>query len=406
MRSASFAILLFALAGPLAAADKPFFFQKGDKVVFLGDSITEQYQYSTDIELYLTTRFPDWNLTFLNAGIGGDTANGGSGRFKTHILDEKPTAVTINFGMNDFGYTKFDPARNKTYVEKTNAMLDAAKKAGVRVALISPNVVDFRKGENRAVQAEGQKQFYAPLKDIAEKHGVPFADQYAFTRTVLEKLVADKADKVQPFPDAVHTSPSGGLLMAYAILTGLNAPAVVGDATVDAAASKAEGDRSKIADLTVGSDAVSFTRTDEAIPMPVLKEWESIIPYLDDLKGLNYYGLKVKGLPKGVWELLIDGKAVAKYDAEKLAGGVNLGLLSTGPIFDQGKKAFDEINAKNAAVKKRFFDVVRYNPPAPSGSPRRSRSGRPRNLRSGKISSTLSRPTSTNSSSRPPTNSS
>ena len=60
-------------AAPLAAAEPDsFFFKKGDRVVFLGDSITEQYQYSSDIELYLTTRFPKWNLVFVNAGIGGD----------------------------------------------------------------------------------------------------------------------------------------------------------------------------------------------------------------------------------------------------------------------------------------------------------------------------------------------
>ena len=56
-------LLLFA--APAVAEDK-FFFQKGDRIVFLGDSITEQYQYSNDIELYLTTRFPEWKLFFLN----------------------------------------------------------------------------------------------------------------------------------------------------------------------------------------------------------------------------------------------------------------------------------------------------------------------------------------------------
>src|SRR5438874_12983582 len=85
-----------------------FFFHKGDRVVFLGDSITEQYQYSTDIELYLTTRFPKWNLVFLNAGIGGDRAVGGARRFKNHVLAEKPTAVTTDFGMNDGGYGGFN----------------------------------------------------------------------------------------------------------------------------------------------------------------------------------------------------------------------------------------------------------------------------------------------------------
>ena len=84
-----FSLDVLVVSVPAFAADKPFFFQKGDRIVFLGDSITEQYQYSTDIELYLTTRFPKWNMLFLNAGIGGDTAQGGNGRFAAHVLAEK-----------------------------------------------------------------------------------------------------------------------------------------------------------------------------------------------------------------------------------------------------------------------------------------------------------------------------
>src|SRR5437763_1753239 len=126
-------------AAPAAEEAKDFFFKPNDRIVFLGDSITAQYQYSTYIELYLTTRMPKGNFTFLNAGIGGDTAGGGANRFQNHVLNEKPTAVTINFGMNDGGYGAFNPAANKTFVEKTAAMLDMANKAGVRVALLSPN---------------------------------------------------------------------------------------------------------------------------------------------------------------------------------------------------------------------------------------------------------------------------
>ncbi len=53
------------------------------------------------------------NLTFINAGISGDTANGGAGRFKTHVLDESPPPSPINFGMNDGGYGKFNPAATR-----------------------------------------------------------------------------------------------------------------------------------------------------------------------------------------------------------------------------------------------------------------------------------------------------
>lgn len=356
-------VLLLALAAPAPAAERPFFFQKGDRVLFLGDSITEQYQYSSDIELYLTTRFPNWDLTFLNAGIGGDTANGGAGRFKAHVLDEKPTAITINFGMNDAGYGKFDPARNKVYVEKTAAMLDMAKQAGVRVGLVSPNAVDRRGRPNFVTYVETQKQFYAPLKGLAEQYGASFVDQYAVTRAALERMEQDKADKVVPFGDGFHTSSPGGLLMAHAILTGLGAPARVSDAVIDTGAKTAQGERCKIDGLSVGVNDVSFTRTDEAIPMPVQKDWVTLLPYVNDLKDLNYYGLTVKGLPKGRYVVSIDGAEVAKASEDELAKGVNLGNATAGPVHAQGQKVLEAINAKNQIVHQRFRGVVMFQIP-------------------------------------------
>jgi lysophospholipase L1-like esterase len=324
--------------------------------VFLGDSITEQYQYSTYIELYLTTRFPDWKIFFLNAGIGGDTANGGANRFQRHVLDEKPTAVTIDFGMNDGGYGAFNEQKNAVYVKKTNEMLEAAKKAGVRVALISPNAVDWRKKENLKVYLETQKQFYAPLKEIAQAHGAPFVDQYAVTRAVLEKLVSEDAKAVQPFPDGVHTSAAGGLLMAHTILTGLNAPAKVSDVVIEG--SKANAERCKIDKLEAADDRVAFARTDEAVPLPIQKDWLAILPYVNELKDFNWYGLTIKGLKPGTWTVSVDGKEVGKFSHEQLAAGVNLGNVMTGPVYDHAQKIFAAVNDKNGINKKRFRGTI------------------------------------------------
>jgi lysophospholipase L1-like esterase len=359
-RVLSLALAVFAT--PLFAADPPFFFQKNDRIVFLGDSITEQYQYSTYVEMYLTTRFPDWNLTFLNAGIGGDTAVGGAGRFQAHVLDEKPTAVTINFGMNDAGYGKFDPGRQKVYAEKTAAMLAMAKKAGVRVALMSPNAVDRRRNPNFRLYVETQKDFYAPLKGLAEEHGAAFVDQYAVTRAAVEKMEADKADTVVPYPDGFHTGPPGGLLMAHAILTGLGAPAKVSAVTIDVAAKTAEAEKCKVENLTVTADAVAFDRSDEALPMPVLREWLSILPYVNGLKDLNDYGLRVKGLTKGIWGVSIGGVEVAKASADELEKGVSLGMAA-GPVYDQGVKVFQAIQAKNVMLHRRFREVLMFQVP-------------------------------------------
>ena len=360
------------LSTPLVAADdaKDFFFHKGDRIVFLGDSITEQYQYSTDIELYLTTRFPNSGMTFINAGIGGDTATGGAHRFAEHVLAEKPTALTIDFGMNDGGYGGFNPGSAKNYRDKTEDMLKAAKKAGVRVALISPNAVEVRVRPNLKTYLETQQKFYASLKELAEQYNLPFVDQYAVTRKALEKIEADNAN-VHPFPDGVHTNGPGGVLMAHTILTGLKAPAVVSDVEIDAATQKVKPTDCTIEELTVASDSLTFQRKDKALPMPILQDlkkdkedWRPILPYVNELKDLNYYGLKVKGLKGGKYVLNIDDKKVGEYTAEELGQGVNLGNLGVGPLFEQGKEVFRLINAKNDdVVHKRFRQVVMVPPP-------------------------------------------
>lgn len=359
-------------APPIQAADpkpadgdgKEFFFKANDRIVFLGDSITEQYQYSTYIELYLTTRMPKGNFTFINAGIGGDTANGGAGRFQSHVLNEKPTAVTINFGMNDGGYGAFNANANKVFVEKTTAMLEMANKAGVRVALLSPNAVDRRVKTNGKQYVETQKQFYAPLKELAEKHKVSFVDQYAITRAATDKMEADdpEAKKAKPYGDGFHTSPPGAMLMAHAILTGLHAPAVVSDVVIENGKATTTG--CKVTDLGgfPNASGVMFTRTDDALPMPVQPDWLPMLPYTNELKDLNYYGLTVKGLKDGNYTITIDGKEVGTVTAKHLAAGVNLGIVTKGPVWEQGNKVLQAINAKNNLVAQRF-GVIRYNAP-------------------------------------------
>lgn len=360
LRTALAACLLLAVAAPLNAAEEPFFFKEGDRVLFLGDSITEQYQYSTYLELYLTTRFPEGKMSFLNAGIGGDTANGGANRFATHVLAEKPTAITINFGMNDGGYGTFNENANKTYVARTTDMLTAAKNAGVRVALVSPNAVDKRVQERFKVYLDTQKQFYAPLKGLAEANGAAFVDQYAVTRSALEKMEADDpmAKTAKPFGDGFHTSSPGGLLMAHAILTGLRAPALVSRADIDAAAGTGKGENCEIAKVEKTTGGVRFERLDKALPMPVQTDWVSMLPYTNKLADLNAYVLKVGGLKAGKYALEIDGMACGEYDADALAKGVDLGTLTTGPVHAQGQKVLTAINAKNKEVHGRFRGVV------------------------------------------------
>ena len=93
------AVLVFVSAAS-ARADE-FFFRDGDVVVMIGDSITEQHLYSNYVEMWTVTRHPNWKLTFRNVGIGGDRSVGGNARFTRDVLLHKPTAMIVDFGMND-----------------------------------------------------------------------------------------------------------------------------------------------------------------------------------------------------------------------------------------------------------------------------------------------------------------
>src|SRR2546429_3092888 len=107
-RKFTYLLIAAALLGTTSAASaQDFFLKKGDVVVVMGDSITEQRLYSNYLEIWSQTRFPSRELVFRNVGIGGDTSGGGNNRFKRDVLPHKPTVLTVDFGMNDGRYQAF-----------------------------------------------------------------------------------------------------------------------------------------------------------------------------------------------------------------------------------------------------------------------------------------------------------
>lgn len=79
-------------------------FEEGERVVFVGNSITHGGHYHSFIWLYYMTRFPDKPITIMNAGIGGESAWDMKDRLDYDVFNRKPTYVTLTFGMNDTGY--------------------------------------------------------------------------------------------------------------------------------------------------------------------------------------------------------------------------------------------------------------------------------------------------------------
>src|SRR5258707_9026673 len=62
-----------------AVAQDALALREGDRVVFYGDSITDQRRYTSFVETYVVTRFPKMNVAFVHSGWGGDRVSGGGG---------------------------------------------------------------------------------------------------------------------------------------------------------------------------------------------------------------------------------------------------------------------------------------------------------------------------------------
>ena len=72
------ALALLTLSLPVVAAEN-FYLKSGDRVVFYGDSITDQRLYTVITETYVVTRYPALDVTFVHSGWGGDKVSGGAG---------------------------------------------------------------------------------------------------------------------------------------------------------------------------------------------------------------------------------------------------------------------------------------------------------------------------------------
>ena len=306
VRSLVVAMAVWFTASAVQAAD--FFFKDGDVVVMIGDSITEQHLYSNYVEMWTVTRFPSWKLTFRNVGIGGDRSTGGNMRFARDVVAFKPTAMTVDFGMNDGSYKPFEEGTFKPYMDGLQGMANQAKAANIRVAWATPQPLDTAEPGATALTGYNQtlEKFSEGVKVIAEKNGGLFVDQFHPYLTVLDQArgKSPKYDRITA-GDAVHPGPPGQALMAASILKGLSFPALVSSAEIDAAGAKVVAAKNCTVEGVAAKDGgLTFTRLDAALPF-FPAEAAGILPHAPLLEELNDYNLKVTGLAAGEDEVRI-----------------------------------------------------------------------------------------------------
>jgi putative heme-binding domain-containing protein len=230
----SFATCLISLSPSGNAATWEL--RDGDRVVFLGDALIEQEQYSGWLEVMLSTAFPERDVTFRNLGWSADTPIGDS-RFGLSLLqagrepaDEgwkqlvkqieltKPTVVVFGYGMASAleggiaGVEKF----TRDYQRLLDAIHQISPEA--RFVFLSP-ISQVDTGHTNVGQSSldrnntALKAYSSAIRDIAASNGKTYVDLSS---------VASNADQRK---DPIHLNDAGYRAAAIAVGKQLGLPA-------------------------------------------------------------------------------------------------------------------------------------------------------------------------------------
>lgn len=199
----------------LSMAMKP----KPKKVIFFGDSITQQGVRANGYISLLKKRVDSTKFQLSGAGIGGNKVYDLYLRMEDDVLNKKPDLVFIYVGINDVWHKL--GARTGTdydkYLKFYQALINKIQANGSKVVLCTPTVIGEKKNNVNEVDADLNK--YADgVRGLAVKNNLPLCD--------LRKAFVDyeNANNTQDLEkgilttDKVHLNDVGNKLVADTML--------------------------------------------------------------------------------------------------------------------------------------------------------------------------------------------
>ena len=337
-------------------------FHAGDRVAFVGNSITDGGHYHAYIWMYYMTHFPNMRITCYNVGIGGDNVKQMSDRFEAEVLPKKPTVMTLTWGMNDSGYFEwFKPDAKTNYakwsVDSAEArynVFDAKLKQHpeFKKIFILGSPYDSTTTSNKNRFYPGKYAAFARMIDFqestAKKNGWPYVDfNHPMTAINRDWQKTDTNFSLTPY-DRIHPDYAGHLVMAYLFL---KAQGLAGKPVADFAVNAKTKAVSKSVNCTIsnvtGSESnISFDYLANSLPYafdtvefkgPWGQHGKQIegIKYVPFMKDFDSEMLMVKGLKSGNYKLSMDGQEIGTWDAKDLEAGINLAEQTYTPEYQQ-----------------------------------------------------------------------
>jgi lysophospholipase L1-like esterase len=228
-------VLAFLLGAFAPTAPAEILVKSGEKVAFMGDSITAQgwgnaAGYVKLIVAGLAANGVD--VTPIPAGISGHKSNDMLARLDHDVLSKKPQWMTLSCGVNDVWHGKrgvplddsqaaaqpYDKNNPKepdkgTYEKNITQIVDQAQAAGAKVIILTATVIQEDLGNADNQRLAPYNDF---LRHLAKEKNLPLAD---LNNMFQEKIKAANQPGKKVFTvDGVHMNTEGNKIMATGVL--------------------------------------------------------------------------------------------------------------------------------------------------------------------------------------------
>jgi len=223
LRVACAALLTFGLLN-VSAADELVPLKKGERIVFLGDSITQggvgKNGYITKIKEELQSKHKDLDIEIIGAGISGNKVPDLQKRVEKDVVAKKPTIVFIYIGINDVWHGQSDPAKGTMpdkFEEGLKEVIGKCTAAGAKVILCTPTVIGEKKAGANKLDAKLDE--YAGIsRKVAAELKLPLCDlRKAFVDYLKDNNPEDNEKGILT-GDRVHLNEAGNKLVAETML--------------------------------------------------------------------------------------------------------------------------------------------------------------------------------------------
>ena len=208
------------VANQLLQAEIPL--KSGDKVAFLGDSITEAGQGNPGgyVQLIGTALAAQGvQIEIIGAGISGHKSDQMLARLESDVLSKKPQWMTLSCGVNDVWHG----ARGislQDYKKNITSIVDKAQAADIKVVILTSTMI----GEDQTTP-ENQKlvSYNEFLRSLAVEKKCLLADLNSEMQAALAEAKKAKPDPAKEnllTVDGVHMAFPGDVMMAVGVLKG------------------------------------------------------------------------------------------------------------------------------------------------------------------------------------------